>query len=244
MALQFYQLSLPGDRESNQDSTAHIIDDSYALFAVADGLGGHHAGEKASRVFCRGMLDFAETYSKLMAQDPVGAFLRWIDAAINEMRAEFSDDLWASEAHTTCALLYLDKRLALTAHCGDSRIYRLNPNRILWRTKDHSLPQQLLDENRITEEQMAQHPEQNRLTRSINIMKMQKPEINLYSPIRRGETFIVCSDGFWGYVKQQELLQMAQLNSGEPELEKLARMCILRARGNSDNVTVQWVRCR
>lgn len=242
MELEFYQLTSAGDRAINQDFMAHIINDDYALFVVADGLGGHHSGEKASRFFCQGLLKGADIYSGQMAQNPAAVLSDWVAAAISEMRSLFASDQSANDAHTTCAILYLDKRQVLTAHCGDSRIYRMNPRQILWRTQDHSVPQQLLNEGRITEQQMALHPGQNQLTRSINILKTHEVEIGLYPAMKKGETFMLCSDGFWEYVKQTELLQLARSASGKDELFKLARLAVFRAHGKSDNVTVQWVR--
>ncbi|MEE7626194.1 PP2C family serine/threonine-protein phosphatase [Methylobacter sp. Wu8] len=242
MALEFYQLSSVGDREINQDFMTHSVTEAYALFVVADGLGGHDAGEKASRFFCDGLLKGADTYSKQIAQSPIETFSAWITAAVNEMKRLFATEQSGNDAHTTCAILYLDAQRVLTAHCGDSRIYRMNPQRILWRTQDHSIPQQLLNNGKITEREMGQHPEQNRLTRSINILKAHEAEINLYPAMQQGETFILCSDGFWEYIKPTELLQLAEPAIGKEELAKLARLAIFRAHGKSDNVTAQWVR--
>lgn len=243
MKLEFYQLTSAGNREVNEDYMAQIIQDDYALFVVADGLGGHDGGEKASRFFCQGLKQCAETYSKRMAQNPAETFSAWIAAAVAEMKRLFAGDKSQYEAHTTCAILYLDQRLVLTAHCGDSRIYRMNPQHILWRTKDHSVPQQLLHQGRISEQEVGRHPEQNRLTRSLNAQKAHEAEINLYPAAQKGETYIVCSDGFWGQVKQVELLHLAQLSSGKVELGKLAGLSVLRANGKADNTTVQWIRC-
>lgn len=242
MALEFYQLTHAGDREINQDFMAHLINDTYALFVVADGLGGHHAGEKASHFFCEGLLKLAETYGKQVALNPVDTFSAWVSEAVNEMKRLFGLDQSGQEAHTTCAILYLDEQRVVTAHCGDTRIYRMNADRILWRTMDHSITQQLLNEGKITEQQMGQHPEQNQLTRSINILKAVDMEINIYPAMQTGETFLLCSDGFWEYVKPSELMQLAGIANGKAEIGKLARLAIIRARGGSDNVTVQWVR--
>ncbi|PKM10366.1 MAG: serine/threonine-protein phosphatase [Gammaproteobacteria bacterium HGW-Gammaproteobacteria-3] len=243
MKLECYQLTSAGDREVNQDAMAHSITDDYGLFIVADGLGGHQAGEKASQFLCQGMLKWAAKYSPQIRQRPQAVFSTWVDAAIGEMTRLFAADSAASEAHTTCAILYVDAKVVLTAHCGDSRIYRMNPEEILWRTKDHSVPQQLLDKGEIQEHEIGSHPEQNRLTRSINVLKRYPAEINRYPPPVPGETFILCSDGFWEHVKLSEFLELAQLSSGKAELVKKARLSVLRAGGGSDNVTVQWVRC-
>lgn len=243
MKLEFYQLTSAGDRDINQDYMAHIIHADYALFVVADGLGGHHAGEKASRFFCEGLIGQAETYSKLMADKPAETFSDWLVAAVQEMRKLFQDDIWADQAYTTCAILYFDKKTVLTAHCGDSRVYRMNSRQVLWRTRDHSIPQELFNEGLITDQEIALHPAQNQLTRSLNVLKEPRAEINLYPPIKRGETFLVCSDGFWEHVKQHELLQLAQPASGKAELAKLARLSVFRANGKSDNISVQSIRC-
>lgn len=243
-ALEFYQLSSVGDREINQDCMAHRVCADYAVFVLADGLGGHQAGEKASRFFCRGLIEQAQAFQAEIKLQPERGMRDWIAAAVNRMRELFGDDPFAANAHTTCAILYLNASQVITAHCGDSRIYRLNPLQVLWRTKDHSMTQQLFDEGTISEWEMGVHPEQNKLTRSVNVLSSPVVDIQLFPAMQSGETFILCSDGFWESIKEQEFLQLSQPASGKGELTKMAQMAILRAHGNSDNCTVQWVRKR
>lgn len=241
--LAFHQLTSAGDRDINQDYMAHKVCAEYALFVVADGLGGHRAGERASQFFCRALLNLAEQYQPEVQREAGQAIHAWIVAAVDGMREMFAGDHeMAANAHTTCAILYLDERRAIVAHCGDSRVYRLSPTRVLWRTKDHSATQGLLDEGRIAEWEMGEHPEQNQLTRSINALTLPRVDICLSEPARLGETFLLCSDGFWGEVKEHELLQLAQPGSGKDELRKIAQLAVLRGQGSSDNCTVQWIR--
>jgi PPM family protein phosphatase len=242
MQLEFFQLTNTGDREANQDYMAHIVENDYALFMVADGLGGHQAGEKASQFFCQGMLNCAKTYSKKIAESPAEVFSDWIKDAITEMKVLFDDDPLADQAHTTCAILYLDEHRTLIAHCGDSRVYRLNPKGVVWRTLDHSVPQDLLSIGLITEEELAQHPKQNHLTRSINVNNEYPVEIKLIPALEKNETFVLCSDGFWGYVKPQELLLLSDSDSNIDQLSRLAKLSAYRANGHSDNLTVMSVR--
>ncbi|MGJ0483310.1 MAG: PP2C family protein-serine/threonine phosphatase [Methylomicrobium sp.] len=242
MELVYHQLTLEGDREVNQDYMAYLVNSDFAVFVVADGLGGHHAGERASRFFCQGLIKHADVFASLMSSRPAATMSLWLDAAVEEMRNLFADDPAASQAHTTCAVLYLDKLCVLTAHCGDSRVYRLNPQGIVWRTRDHSVLQGLLEEGKITEIEMGGHPEQNCLLRSINVALGHEIEINVYPLAREGETFILCSDGFWENVKAQEFMQLAQPESDLDDLEKVAKLSLLRAHGKSDNITVQWIR--
>lgn len=225
---------------------AHTICSEYALFVVADGLGGHEAGEKASQFFCQGMFKQAAHFQKMLLQssrEQVKEIMAtWIDAAVAEMKVLFSGSSEGNNAHTTCVVLYLDANYSITAHCGDSRVYRLNEKKVLWRTKDHSLIQHQLNDGRISERDMGLHPEQNQVLRTINILTKHQAEVNIYPPMQKGETFILCTDGFWEFIKEKDLLLLADLNSGRDELRKVAKMMHLRAQGAGDNLTVQKIR--
>ena len=213
--LEFYQLTSIGNREVNQDCMAHRVCADYALFVVADGLGGHHSGEKASQFFCRGLISLVDKYHLLIQEQAELAVKAWIAEAVAVMRTLFVGDPTASNAHTTCAVLYMDQQRTIAVHCGDSRIYRVNAEHVLWRTKDHSVPQQLFNEGKISEWEMGVHPDQHKLTRSINVNSPPLVDIAIASPIKQGETFILCSDGFWEFVKEQELLSLSQVESGK-----------------------------
>lgn len=243
MQVQFYQLTSVGDRDINEDCMARIITEHYVLCIVADGLGGHHGGAQASRFFCQSMLALAADYSQQMSVAPQATLTAWVESAIDGMLPLFADGFAARAAYTTCAILYLDKQQVLTAHCGDSRVYRLNADAVLWRTPDHSVLQEKVDRGELTDQEMANHPAQNKLTRSINVAKPHAVEVLSYPRVQQGETFVLCSDGFWGGVKNHEWLTLAQPESGRVTLAKLAQMVVLRAKGKSDNVTVQWLRC-
>ncbi|MBS3963786.1 MAG: serine/threonine-protein phosphatase [Methylomonas sp.] len=241
-ALVFHQLTTVGDRDINQDCMANRIEQDYAVFVVADGLGGHQCGEKASEYLCRGLISQAPRFQPTMASAPATALKAWIDAAVGTMRSWFGDDPNAADAHTTCAMLYLDRQQTIAAHCGDSRIYYLAANQMLWRSKDHSKIQALRDAGCISEWEMGVHPGQTYLTRTVNVMRTPAIDCKRLPAIRPGDTFVLCSDGFWESIKDDEWLMLSQPDSGKPELAKLARMAVLRAQGKSDNCTVQWVR--
>lgn len=243
MRVQFYQLTSIGDRAVNEDCMGRIITDDYVICVVADGLGGHEAGDLASRYFCHGLLSLASFYYQQIQYAPQATMMAWVNNAIDEMGRLFANDAIARASHTTCAILYIDKDRVITAHCGDSRVYRLNSEQIIWRTQDHSLLQQKLERGEIKEQDMGLHPEQNKLTRSVNIAKVHAIEVKSYPAAKAGETFVLCSDGFWELIKSHEWLELAQRDSGRDDLVKLARLAVLRAEGQSDNVTVQWVRC-
>lgn len=242
MQVEFYQLTSIGDRAVNEDCMARIINDEYVLCVVADGLGGHYGGDQASRFFCQCLLALAGDYAAQMRFAPQATLTAWVENAIAAMRKLFVDDFVARAAHTTCAVLYADEHNVLTAHCGDSRVYRLDATQIVWRTPDHSLLQKKIDSGELTEQEMALHPEQNKLTRSVNAFQPHSVEVLIYPVAQAGDTFVLCTDGFWSGVKAHELLELSQPQAGRKELSKLAQMVVLRAQGKSDNVTVQWLR--
>lgn len=243
--LEYYQLTAKGDRAINQDCTANFVSSKYGLFVVADGLGGHQAGEKASQFFCQGLMNQKSNFQPLIygsEQQIKKVLIDWINAAIEDMRVLFANVPEARNAHTTCVILYLDESISATIHSGDSRIYRLNKKKVLWRTKDHSLVQKKLDEGDILESQMGVHPDQNQLMRTINIKNKHPVEIEIYEPCKKGETFLLCTDGFWEYALERDLLELSALNCDKDKLKKITKMMNLRANGKGDNLTIQWVR--
>lgn len=240
--INFHQLTSIGDRAENQDYMLNKIEADYALFVVADGLGGHQAGEMAARYFCHSFVKFADKYGSLINHRPAKIAQRWFNAAVSMMADAFYGNPAADDAYTTCAILIVTAEHVISIHCGDSRIYRINNDSIIWRTKDHSVPQRLLDEGELAEHKMGTHPEQNQLTRSISIANKFAPDIEVYPAAEVGETFILCSDGFWEFTKEHELITLANADFQKVQLLKQAKMAKFRANGKSDNLTVQWVR--
>ena len=240
--INFYQLTTIGDRAENQDYMLNKITKDYALFIVADGLGGHQGGEMAARFFCQSFVRLADKFGSIIKQAPERTMLMWFNAAVKLMAEEFEGHPAAEGAYTTCAILIITESSTISVHCGDSRIYRLNKDDIEWRTKDHSIPQKLFDEGELAEHKMGTHPEQNQLTRSINIANKFAPDIQVSPAVVPGETFILCSDGFWEFTKEHEFVTLAGDKVEKLDLLKQAKMAKFRANGKSDNITVQWVR--
>lgn len=240
--INYHQLTSTGDKACNQDYMLYKIDEHYSIFVLADGLGGHKAGEMASHYFCHSFIYFASKYAPFINHSPKKVVLKWFDDAINMMTDAFQGDPVAQDAYTTCAILILTDTHVISVHCGDSRVYRINKNAIVWRTKDHSLLQELLDQGELDEHKMGTHPEQNKLTKCINVAHKFSPEIQVFSEPKLGETFVLCSDGFWEFTKEHEFVELANVPMNKSYLLKQAKMALFRASGKADNLTVQWIR--
>lgn len=224
-----------GGRAEQQDAVAVLAapDNARHLLLVADGLGGHPDGARASEqaVAQARELWAGGAVSEQQAPDFLEALFRRTHAAL---RAHA--DAPGRTPGTTLVALYVDAQVAHWAHCGDSRLYQRENGRILRRTRDHTPVQEALEAGRIREQDMATDPRQNQLLQALGVVE--SPQVDHgSSPVATGTAFLLCSDGFWENVAPSEMAAVL----AEPDLEQaLAGQVDLAAeRGGlqADNVT-------
>jgi serine/threonine protein phosphatase PrpC len=238
------QVSLIGDRNENQDCALHWAQDDATVAVVADGLGGHSGGALAANFFCEGLRSTgADFVTELLASSDSGLKEQgcaWLMAAAMSMRAAVRSLSDILSPLTTCAIAVVDRSAVITLHIGDSRIYRLDAAMVQWRTRDHSVVQMLLDDGEITEAQMGTHPDQGRLLRAVGLEGDLRPSIRRHAVLSQDEALLVCSDGFWEHVRQDELCSLVY--GTHSRLIWLAEQAVARAAGKSDNVTAQLLK--
>jgi serine/threonine protein phosphatase PrpC len=216
-------------RQENQDS-------GYAgphLLVVADGMGGHAAGDVASSIAIGEMVSLdAESPGADEALDVLASALR---AANTELREAVQHQPELQGMGTTVtALLRTGNKIAV-AHIGDSRAYLLREGTLTQITHDHSFVQSLIDEGRITEAEAEGHPQRSLVTRVLTGQKDDEPDLAMREA-RVGDRYLICSDGLSGFVARdtiQEILLKAQPPGATADL--LVELA-LRA-GAPDNVT-------
>jgi len=215
-------------REGNEDS-------AYAgphLLAVADGMGGHAAGEVASAATIT-------TIASLDNEDP-GADL--VDALANavasaNMRLQeliISDPSVEGMGTTLTALLWWDGQAAL-CHIGDSRAYLLRNGQFYQITHDHTLVQSLVDEGKITEDDVATHPHRSLLLRALDGRTVADPDLSTHETMA-GDRYLLCSDGLSGVVTEQTLHQTLG-SVWDPEKAALQLVELAIRGGGPDNIT-------
>jgi serine/threonine protein phosphatase PrpC len=215
-------------REGNEDS-------AYAgphLLAVADGMGGHAAGEVASAATIT-------TIASLDADHP-GADL--IDAladavAAANMRLQeiiISDPAVEGMGTTLTALLWSDGQAAL-CHIGDSRAYLLRGGQFYQITHDHTLVQSLVDEGKITEDDVATHPHRSLLLRALDGRTIADPDLSAHETMA-GDRYLLCSDGLSGVVTEQTLHQTLS-SVWDPDKAALQLVELAIKGGGPDNIT-------
>ena len=215
-------------REGNEDS-------AYAgphLLAIADGMGGHAAGEVASAVAIK-------TLAPLDAAIECDEMLRALGTAITDANSalrQITEDDPATEGMgtTLTALLWSGDEVAL-CHIGDSRAYLLRDGKLQQITHDHTLVQSLVDEGRLTPEAAASHPQRSLVMRALQSSIPAEPDLVMLKA-RVGDRFLLCSDGLTDVVSdetlQTTLQQLADLDAAVEQLVDLA----IRS-GGPDNIT-------
>ncbi|MFI4938320.1 MAG: PP2C family protein-serine/threonine phosphatase [Candidatus Berkiellales bacterium] len=241
--ITFYETTNQGKRQKNEDYYAHVIRKNWVCFVVADGLGGHAFGEVASRAIVEALITKADEYSELLSHSkPLEAMASYIRESGRMMRDTILQQCGRVDAETTVALLWLNPNHMITAHVGDSRVYRLNREGMLWRTPDHSMVQELFEEGKITEEDFGKHPLQNRLLKAVNIFETPAADLYLHPPLNKDETILLCTDGFWEYLTQKDLITLANSADVQQFVTEKIKVILAENPKTADNITLQVIR--
>lgn len=239
MHLHATALSHVGQRRAgNEDRYALAAD--LGLYLVADGMGGHTAGQVAAELAAQATVDALRTLVDAPAS--LAEKLRFAVAAANReiFAAARAKPALAGMGTTLVALLASEGRVAL-AHVGDSRAYLIRGRRIRQLTDDHSLVAELVRRHEITARAARGHPHRHVLTRALGVRRGVEADLAELTPAAN-DTFVLCSDGLTGHVGDEEIaetvLTAADLEAGAEQLVDLAN-----SRGGEDNITVLLVRC-
>ncbi|NOZ04402.1 MAG: serine/threonine-protein phosphatase [FCB group bacterium] len=224
-------------REVNQDRYVEVQKPWGYLFAVADGFGHREGGQFASQT----VVDLLRT--RFTQQEP----LAWKDFLLSTLnsanRIVYQQKISAfgnTMMGTTCVVLTIGPEHAYYAHIGDSRIYYFHREKGQQLTHDHSRTQQLVDMGLITPREAQTHPLKNILTKAIGVDPViacdhSEHPIKLYP----GDRFLLCSDGFWGLVPEE---QFTPVVLGKPPSEAVPILIDLALQnGGYDNITVQVI---
>ena len=224
-------------REQNEDNW--FGDPDQGLFVVSDGMGGHAAGEVASKIV-------VETLPRLLRQRMKGSkdlsnpgASRGIVSAISELSNQVRDESknrpgLAGMGATVVIALIRDAH-ALIAHMGDSRAYLFKDGRLEQFTKDHSIIQLLIDSGEITPEEAVTHPARGKITRYVGMQGEPIPEAR-FLELEPGDRLLLCSDGLTGMVSDSEITNVLRAATA-PEITCQSLVEAANAVGGEDNIT-------
>ena len=218
-------------REQNEDTV--LVDEQRGIFILADGMGGHNAGEVASLLAAETLRD------ALQRQTASADLLRLAFRRAN--RAVFERQLGEeslSGMGTTLTALWEEGDHVLLGHVGDSRAYLYAGGRLRQISEDHSYVADLVRAGAITEEEAFHHPRRNVITRAVGTDESVRADVVeiLKAP---GEKWLLCSDGLTDLVRDPEIAEILAQFSGQEAVEQLVDKALLY--GGKDNVSVLLV---
>ena len=221
-------------RSLNEDFASYIEKDDYGIYVVADGMGGHNAGEVASRMASVGIVEYVYNHFNDIDKNKL------LRRAVKKVNTDVFNNSQESKrlngmGTTITACMTFEDKIQI-ANVGDSSCFGIKDNYIVKLTKDHSLVQELLDAGSISEQQASKHPKKNIITRAVgtsshvdvDIFQMDKDEFDIY---------MLCTDGLTNELSKKEILEIVHKSSDLDEAcNKLVELA--KYRGGKDNITV------
>jgi protein phosphatase len=232
-------------RESNEDSVfyfqpedANQMRNKGTLTIVADGMGGHQAGEVASRTAVE---TIQQSYYDLSDENPREALEQAFLDANRDIFIAANADPSLNGMGTTATALLLIKDLAYFAHVGDSRLYRIRDEEIALLCEEHTLVMEMVKNGLLPLHEARQHPYRNVITRALGT----NPELQVNTPpqalpMQMGDCYVLCSDGLHDLVEESEIQRIV---AGSDAFEACHRMIELaNRRGGHDNISVAVIK--
>lgn len=227
-------------REINEDSYfAGEIVPGFVLLAVADGLGGHEAGEVASKMAIEGLKGYLQSFNvhqQASTIDYASLLTEAFHFANRLLYEAASSQQGLDGMGTTLTAALVVGNKAFIAHVGDSRVYLLRDGGINQITNDHSLVGELIKNNRLTEEEALHHPHKHILTNALGTESQARVDSTMLE-LRPGDMLVLCTDGLTNLVDKTEIAEIIQ-SSTDYAGSVRTLINVAKSRGGYDNVTV------
>lgn len=225
-------------RQNNEDAWMALEEPFF--YVLADGMGGHQAGEVASQEATKGLCEIVQENWKDADQVSFHDMRKALRLAIEQVnRRVFKksrSDPYLRGMGTTLCCIYFHPKGVIFAHVGDSRIYRLRHKRFEQLTKDHSLCRELVDQGQLTEKQAPDFLYKNIITRAIGTEPSVEPSVHL-ADISDGDIYLMCTDGLSDLLTTREMHGILNQKMSVADTVK-EFVATANARGGHDNITV------
>lgn len=221
-------------RTLNEDFAKYLECDEFKIYVVADGMGGHNAGEVASKMAAEGVVGYIKDNFNNSSKEVI------LESAIEKVNRDIymyslKNDALNGMGTTITACLITSDWIKI-ANVGDSSCFGINNNEIIKITKDHSLVQELVDSGSISEEEAMNHPKKNIITRAVGTgLSVDVDIFNL--EINKYNKYLLCSDGLTNELTKEDIIEVINKENDLPitcnELVNIAKN-----KGGRDNITV------
>lgn len=236
MAVSFAKTDIGKKRQLNQDfvfSTDEAIGSLKNLYMVADGMGGHNAGDYASKYTVETVIEEIKNSTESKTFRIIGKAIR---VANERLRARAKEKAELRGMGTTAVVATIEDHQLQIANVGDSRLYILNPEGIRQITRDHSLVEEMVRMGGMTEETARNHPDKNIITRAVGARD--SVEVDFFTEeLKENDLVLMCSDGLTNMLTDEDIYRICSLDI---TLDKKAEALIDEANlsGGKDNIAV------
>ncbi|MFA9422536.1 MAG: Stp1/IreP family PP2C-type Ser/Thr phosphatase [Sedimentibacter sp.] len=224
-------------RENNEDNLIVEETGRYNLYAVADGMGGHKAGEVASSLAIDSIREcFKESFQQEDFQAP-SFIIKSVKTANDKIREEAlkKEECFGMGTTITMAVVDLELNIAYIGNVGDSRAYILENNEIKQITDDHTYVNELLKDGKITKGEAKNHPKRNVITRAVGSEESVNPDI-FEIEIFEKEVILLCTDGLTTHLSDEKIRDTLKEYGSSESVQKLIEMA--NDNGGTDNITI------
>lgn len=234
MKLDVFEYSNKGGRSYNEDSVGGSTDGSNGIFVIADGLGGHSLGELASscavNVITAGWQGFGNK-----PQEQLKELFEQANKAILELQKKNRTIM-----KSTAVVLAIEENKAVWANSGDSRVYYFHRNKLASCTEDHSVAYKKYKAGEITRDMLGSDEDQSSLLRTLGNEDRFVPDTHeSLNALEVGDAFMLCSDGAWEYLRDEEILiDLLKSKNAEHWTELMLLRLMERIDNTNDNISI------
>ena len=244
MELEIIVLSKAGGREVNEDACGFWSTPEACFCALSDGLGGHYGGDVASKLAVQHALDWFRATPECSRRAVEESLRAGNFAIIREQRR----DGRLKHMRATAVILSVDTKhsLAFWGHTGDSRLYCFRDARIIRQTRDHSVLQTMVDAGYLQPRDLRVSPNRSKLLAALgNEEKFEADIIPVAFPLLHDDVFLLCTDGLWEYVEEEDMERLLATSTSACEwLKALENQVLARGHKGQDNYSAIAVWCK
>jgi serine/threonine protein phosphatase PrpC len=243
MKFTIFQNSRQGPRQYNQDRLAYSYSKDALLLVVADGMGGHRHGEMAAQLAVTTMTDAFQRLAVPTLSSPAKFLIDHIQQ-IHDMIDQLTQERELVEApRTTIVAAVVQRGVLYCAHVGDSRLYHFRDGHLLFRTEDHSIVQSLYSKGIINKDDMSTHPYRHKVYSCLGGDVPPKIDLSDRHELVEGDTILLCTDGVWGAVTDEQvkrILNSPSITDGVTTLLDVAENTSQEQGDNMSAIGLQW----
>jgi len=243
MKFTIFQNSRQGPRQYNQDRLAYSYSKDALLLVVADGMGGYKNGDLAAELAVKTITKAFQRLAVPTLSSPAKFLIDHIQQ-IHDMIDQFAQEREMLESpRTTIVVAVVQRGMLYCAHVGDSRLYHFRDGHLLYRTEDHSIVQSMYNKGIISKADMSEHPYRHKIYSCLGGDTPPKIDLSDRCELAEGDTILLCTDGVWGSVSDEQMkrsLNTPSINDGVTALLNQAESVSHEQGDNMSAIGLQW----